>query len=228
MRWLLGALVRVMHQIYMRKRGHHVGFSWGLSYDAFMHSCIHAPLFARRLAVLTYPKQRGTRVFRPHHPPLVPRLLNISNTPVPYSVPYTTVYRTVPCVGSCVEFSVPFRSVALQVHPPQPVPDVDRLPVPAGLSLREAADVREAQHGHLVPHLLLPAGELPAVPCGARVEAAVLAVPQEVHDVVPGARMCVWCVSALAGRPMKNVCVSSVYSDGRKEGTKEGRTGWCV
>ena len=145
-----------------------------------------------------------------------------------FRIVYRTVFRTVPCVGSCVEFSVSFRSVALQVHPPQPVPDVDRLPVPAGLSLREAADVREAQHGHLVPHLLLPAGELPAVPCGARVEAAVLAVPQEVHDVVPGTWMCVWCVSALAGRPMKNVCVSSVYSEGRKEGTKEGRTGWCV
>lgn len=80
---------------------------------------------------------------------------------------------------------------ALQVHPSQPLPDVDCLPVPAVRGLREAAPVRETQHGHPVPHILLPAGELPAVPRGARVEAAVLAVPQEVHDVVPGVCLCV-------------------------------------
>lgn len=78
-----------------------------------MHSCIHAPLFARRLAVLTYPKQRGTRISRPHHPPLVPRLLNISNTPVPYSVSYT-VPCTVPCLASALAWNFRFRSAPLR------------------------------------------------------------------------------------------------------------------
>lgn len=73
-----------------------------------------------------------------------------------------------------------------QVRAAYSVSHAGGLPQPTLLCLREAAHVREAQHGHVVPDILLPAGDVSAVPCCARVEATVVAVPQEVHDVVPG------------------------------------------
>lgn len=104
--------------------------------------------------------------------------------PPPPASSFNKIPRLRPCQRAC--FLLFYYWCKKKVRPAQPVPDVDSLPGTTVRCLREAADVREAQHGHPVPHLLLPAGELPAVPRGARVEAAVVEVPQEVHDVVPG------------------------------------------
>lgn len=63
----------------------------------------------------------------------------------------------------------------------------DAVVLPAGtvLAVCLAGLVRQARRRHAVLYLLLPSGDVPAVPRGERVEEAELAVPQAVPDVVP-------------------------------------------
>jgi hypothetical protein len=76
----------------------------------------------------------------------------------------------------------------LQIRPSQPVQHAPVLPLSAAAHRGQRRPVRAPARRHALLRVLPPAGELPAVPGGAAAEEAVVALPQEVYDVVPAAR----------------------------------------
>ena len=80
------------------------------------------------------------------------------------------------------------RRAAAAVRAAEPLRDARRLPDAARGRLRRRGRLRAPRHGHALLRVLLPAGHVPAVPRRARAQEAVLALPQEVHDVVPASR----------------------------------------
>lgn len=107
-----------------------------------------------------------------------------------FCAPCGTATATRPCVarlagGRDRRAAHPIRAVvnragphglraAQDVRAEEPLPHAGVLSPDAGVSLRLAVHLREVRRGHAVFHLLLPAGNVPAIPCGARAQEAEL------------------------------------------------------